>query len=126
MPFPSPGDLPNPGLTVSPASPALAGGFFTTVPPGKPFHNLAIINSAAMNAGVGVSFSIMISSGYMLSSGTAGSYGSFIPIFFFFKQNLHTVFHSGYYQFEFPPTVLEQEAEARRGGGTCQGHRGRE
>ena len=27
-PFPSPGDLPNPG--VEPASPALAGGFFTT------------------------------------------------------------------------------------------------
>ena len=69
---------------MSPASPVLAGGFFTTVPPGKSLHNLAIINSAAMNTGVGVSFSIMISSGYMLSSGTAGSYGSFIPFFFFF------------------------------------------
>ena len=33
LPFPSPGDLPNPA--VEPASPALAGGFFTTVPPGK-------------------------------------------------------------------------------------------
>jgi len=29
--FPSPGDLPNPGV-----EPALAGGFFTTGPPGKP------------------------------------------------------------------------------------------
>ena len=48
------------------------------------FHVLAIINSATMNTEVHVSFSIMISSGYMLSSGTAGSYGSFIPIFFFF------------------------------------------
>ena len=29
MPFPSPGDLPNPGIKlVSPVSPALAGGFF--------------------------------------------------------------------------------------------------
>ena len=28
MPFTSPGDLPDPGIT--PASPALAGGFFTT------------------------------------------------------------------------------------------------
>ena len=37
LPFPSPGDLPNPGIEPrSPASPALAGGFFTTVSPGKP------------------------------------------------------------------------------------------
>ena len=29
LPFPPPGDLPNPGIKlVSPASPALAGGFF--------------------------------------------------------------------------------------------------
>ena len=31
--FPSPGDLPNP--VTEPASPELAGGFFTTKPPGK-------------------------------------------------------------------------------------------
>ena len=31
LPFPSPGDLPDPGIEpVSPMSPALAGGFFTT------------------------------------------------------------------------------------------------
>ena len=34
FPFPSPGHLPNPGIKS--ASPALAGGFFTTEPPGKP------------------------------------------------------------------------------------------
>ena len=34
MPFPSPGDLPNPGI--EPVSPALAGGFFTTEPLEKP------------------------------------------------------------------------------------------
>ena len=34
LPFPPPGDLPNPGI--EPATPALAGGFFTTEPPGKP------------------------------------------------------------------------------------------
>ena len=33
LPFPSPGDLPDPGI--EPPSPALAGGFFTTEPPGK-------------------------------------------------------------------------------------------
>ena len=32
--FPSSGDLPDPGT--EPVSPALAGGFFTTEPPGKP------------------------------------------------------------------------------------------
>ena len=37
LPFPSPGDLPNPGIEpVSPVSPALVGGFFTIEPPGKP------------------------------------------------------------------------------------------
>ena len=34
LPFPSPGDLPDPGI--EPASPALAGRFLTTEPPGKP------------------------------------------------------------------------------------------
>ena len=35
LPFPSPGHLPNPGI--DPLAPALAGGFFNTDPPGKPF-----------------------------------------------------------------------------------------
>ena len=34
LPFPPPGDLPDPGI--KPTSPALAGGFFTTAPCGKP------------------------------------------------------------------------------------------
>ena len=34
--FPTPGDLPDPGLEpTSLASPALAGGFFIALPPGK-------------------------------------------------------------------------------------------
>ena len=37
LPFPSPGDLPDPGIEpVSPVSPALAGTFFNPEPPGKP------------------------------------------------------------------------------------------
>jgi len=37
LPFPPPRDLPNPGIKpMSLMSPALAGGFFTTAPPGKP------------------------------------------------------------------------------------------
>ena len=47
------------------------------------FHILAIINRAAMNIGVHVSFSVMIFSGYMPSSGIAGSYSSFVPSCFF-------------------------------------------
>ena len=37
LPFPTPEDLPNPGIEPgSLESPALVGGFFITVPPGKP------------------------------------------------------------------------------------------
>ena len=36
LPFPLSGDIPDPGIkTASPESPALAGRFFTTEPPGK-------------------------------------------------------------------------------------------
>ena len=34
LPFPTTGDLPDPGI--EPASPALAGRFFPTMPPGTP------------------------------------------------------------------------------------------
>ena len=36
FPFPSPGDLPDPGI--KPESPALASGFFTTEAPGMPYR----------------------------------------------------------------------------------------
>ena len=45
------------------------------------FHVLAIINSAAMNNGIHVSFSILVSLGYMPRSEIAGSYGGFILAF---------------------------------------------
>ena len=39
--FPTPGDLSDPGIEpISLASLALAGGFFITVPPGKPQETL--------------------------------------------------------------------------------------
>ena len=46
------------------------------------FHALAIVNSASVNNGIHVSFSMLVSSRYMPKSGNPGSYGGFIPSFF--------------------------------------------
>ena len=68
------------------------------------FHVLAIENSAAVNNGIHVSFSILVSSGHMPRSGTAGSYDGFIPSF-----SRKSLYHlpEWLYEFAFPPTVQE-------------------
>ena len=43
FPFPSPGDLPNPGIETK--TPMVAGGFFTTEPPGKPSTTVLLENN---------------------------------------------------------------------------------
>ena len=68
------------------------------------FHVLAIINSAAMNIGQHVSFSTVVPSGYMPSSGISGSYGSFILSVL---MNVHACSAQQLYQFAYPSTVQE-------------------
>ena len=49
LPFPTTGDLSDPGIKpMSLVSPALAGGFFTTVPPGKPYECRLWYNSVTV------------------------------------------------------------------------------
>ena len=50
FPFPSPGDLPDPGIEL--VSPALAGRFFTTEPPGKPRISMIITISMGQSRGL--------------------------------------------------------------------------
>ena len=52
FPCPPPGDLPDPGIEPrSPVSPALAGGFFTVEPPGKPLSQLRWLQTHEIDIG---------------------------------------------------------------------------
>ena len=57
------------------------------------FHVLANVNIAALKSGAHGSFRIVVFSGYMPSTGIAGSYGRFTPSFL---RNFPTAFHNGY------------------------------
>ena len=52
LPFPSPGDLPDP--KIQPVAPALAGRLLTTEPPGKTFTRVRVsISKKSKNSSVG-------------------------------------------------------------------------
>ena len=56
------------------------------------FYVLAIVNSAAINNGIPMSFSILVSSGICPG---VGLQGHMVALFLFFFRNFHTVLHSG-------------------------------
>ena len=62
------------------------------------FHVLAIVNSAAMNTGVRVSFRIRVLSGYLPRSRIEGSYGNSV---YFFEEPPYCSLQR-LYQFTFP------------------------
>jgi len=61
LPFPPPGDLPNPGMES--ASPAFAGGFFTTEPPGKLVWRCRCLVTVPHIASIGVVALLALGSG---------------------------------------------------------------
>ena len=84
------------------------------------FIVLAIVNSSVMNSGIHVSLSILVSSGYMPSSGILGLYGGFIPSFL---RNRHTVFmatHSSTLTWKIPWT--EEPGRLQSMGSLRVGH----
>ena len=64
LPFPSPGDLLDPGIES--VSPELAGGFFTTEPPGKPRPSIHVSFSEALQV--------------VLPADQVGDYGEFSSV----------------------------------------------
>ena len=59
------------------------------------FHVLAIVNSAAMNNGIHVCFSALVSSGYMPRSGIAGSYGGKTLFYVCFHLKMPYLIYTG-------------------------------
>ena len=65
------------------------------------FHVLAVVNSAALNTGAHVSFSVTVSSVHVPSSGAVGSYGSCFLVF----EGVTILFSIVAVSFAFPPTL---------------------
>ena len=86
LPFPSPGDLSNPGI--KPVSLTLADGVFTTEPPGKPLHSLPSCRSLPKlpSYTADLTSSLLWSSGFLGVSQNSLECPKSFPFFFFLAR----------------------------------------
>ena len=107
LPFPTPGDLPDSGIEPSSlASLVLAGGFFTTEPPGKPTHILLTMYK----------FSLLLSKAKLVAASlpclsTIFSLVSSFFLFFIIKFSCSTRSYSSVYKHAVTSPIARNQQE---------------
>ena len=94
MPFPSPREFPNLGIkTTSFASPALVGGFFATVPPGKPSFKPSLPVYCFFSVSFCV-FALVLSKVFYSNKTILKYFGSFLCYYFYYTSSPKQIHYS--------------------------------